>query len=407
MKVLQVNKFNYLRGGADKYFLAISDKLRAEGHEVAEFCMHHPNNRPSQCAQYFVSRVSFNEAKLRDKLIAPFRILYSFEAKRKFKRLIEAFKPDIIHAHNIYHQLSPSILSVAKQYNIPVIMHLHDYKLICPNYQMLCGSKICEACAAPHYYRCFFKKCFQNSYFKSLLVTLEMYLHHSILKIYEKNVDLYIAPSRFMKDICVRHGVDPERIKVMYNFIDQALPARKIKPENYILYLGRLSAEKGLPVAIEALAKTKTALNFKIAGAGHEAIVCRNLAKKLRIDNRIEMLGYVFGKKLETLIDKALAIVIPSVWYENMPFAMLEAMALGKVVIASRIGGLPELIKHGENGFLFTMGDSLDLSKILNDLESLNVAEIGERARLSVGHLTLDNHYRDLMNLYQEYVKKT
>lgn len=137
MRILQVNKFNYIRGGAEKYFIEISKNLEELGHQVAIFSMHHPKNNPSPWEKYFVSRLSFNEAKLRDRLITPGRILYSLEAKRKFKSLVKDFKPDIIHIHNIYHQISPSILDVAKKYQIPVVMHLHDYKLICPKIHII------------------------------------------------------------------------------------------------------------------------------------------------------------------------------------------------------------------------------------------------------------------------------
>ena len=134
MRILQVNKYNYLRGGSEKYFIELSKELERAGHQVAIFSMRHPKNLPSLWEKYFVSRVSFSENSLYYSLLRPFRVLYSFEAKRKFSKLIKKFKPDIIHIHNIYHQISPSILPVAKKYNIPVVMHLHDYKLICPNY---------------------------------------------------------------------------------------------------------------------------------------------------------------------------------------------------------------------------------------------------------------------------------
>ncbi len=406
MKILQVSEFNYMRGGAYNYFLKLSKKLEEEGNEVAVFSMHHPKNLPSKWSKYFVSRISFNEGGLRDKLLAPFRIWYSFEAKRKFEKLLKDFKPDIVHVHNLYHQISPSILPVARKYGIPVVMHLHDYKLICPNYQMLCGSRICEDCAAPNYYRCFLKKCFQNSYVKSLVVTIEMYLHHNILKIYEKNIDLYIAPSQFMKDVCVRHGVPEAKIKVIYNFVDDVVPLANKTLDDYVLYLGRLSAEKGIDVAINAIAQSTGSLKLKIAGEGSEEVVCRMLIKKLKLEQRVELTGHKSGTDLENLIAGAKAVVIPSVWYENMPFSMLEALALGKIVIASRIGGLPELVKDGSNGFLFTMGDSAALSTIFEKLSSFDIESMGRQARKSVSHLTIENHYKDIMSVYNTYVTK-
>ena len=133
MKIIEVNKFYYRRGGAESYLLDIEKKLQSEGHQVAIFSMKHPKNQPSVWEKYFVSRLSFNEGSLWDKIRYPFRLFYSFEAKRKFEKLVKDFQPDVIHIHNIYHQISPSILPIAKKYGVPVYMHLHDYKLICPN----------------------------------------------------------------------------------------------------------------------------------------------------------------------------------------------------------------------------------------------------------------------------------
>ena len=144
MKILQVNQFYYPRGGADKYFLDLTRTLTEAGHQVAVFSMVHPKNWPSPWSPYFVSRVSFNEGNLVDKLKTPGRVLYSLEAKRKFARLVRDFQPEIIHLHNIYHHISPSILTVAQEYKIPVVLHLQDYKLICANHSLFTKGAICE-----------------------------------------------------------------------------------------------------------------------------------------------------------------------------------------------------------------------------------------------------------------------
>jgi glycosyltransferase involved in cell wall biosynthesis len=360
-----------------------------------------PKNLPSKWSKYFISRISFNEATLRDKILAPFRILYSFEAKRQFEKLIKDFKPDIVHCHNIYHQISPSILPVAKKYKIPVVMHLHDYKLICPNYQMFAHGKMCEDCAAPNYYRCLLRKCFQDSYIKSFVVTLEMYLHHKILKIYEKNIDLYIAPSKFMKDMCVKHGVPENKIKVMYNFVDNFSQDYVEPAGDYVLYLGRLSPEKGIPVLIRAMAQVKD-LSLYIAGEGNEKENCEKEISQLGLEENIKLLGHLSGEKLQQTIAEAKAIVIPSVWFENMPFSMLEALALGKVVIASRIGGMPEIITEGQNGFLFSAGDSDELASLINKLRTSDLKKISEAARASVENLTIGKHCAELMSVYKK-----
>jgi glycosyltransferase involved in cell wall biosynthesis len=406
MRILQVNKFHYARGGADKYYLRLGAALEKAGHEVAYFSMQHPKNETTPYAKYFVSRLSFNEGGLKDKLKTPGRMIYSLEAKRKFKKLLNDFKPDIIHIHNIYHQISPSILSVAKQAGIPVIMHVHDYKLICPNYQLFAHGEICEACKPHKYCKCVQKKCFKDSRTKSFLAALEMFIHHSVLKIYKRNITEFITPSAFMRTKLVEWGWRLDKIKVIINPFDAELnlaPDGKVPSlENYLLYFGRLSEEKGLKILIEAAAITGAKLKF--VGDGPQKIELDTLAKK--INANLEFLGFKSGEELKNIILKAKAVVIPSIWLENMPLSLLEALNLGKVVVASKIGGIPEIIKDGDNGLLFIPGDIKDLARRINDLSDLDLVKIGERARESVKNLNEAENLRQVETLYQELLNK-
>ncbi|MFA4942867.1 MAG: glycosyltransferase [Patescibacteria group bacterium] len=407
MKILQVNKFNYLRGGAEKYFLDISEHLRQKGHEVAVFSMHHPKNLPSLWDKYFVSRLSFNESKWRDKLLAPGRIIYSLEAKRKFKQLVNDFKPDVIHIHNIYHQLSPSILSIARRYKIPVVMHLHDYKLVCPNYQLFVDGQICYRCRKHKYCQAISHRCFNGSWFKSVLVALEMFLHHCVWKIYERNISLYIAPSEFMKKTVVSFGIPEEKVEVLYNFIVQPeTQVGDIGAKDYLLYYGRLSPEKGVNVLLQALKQIPKTLKLKIVGSGPELENIKANIELLGLEQTVELLGPKFGQELNQIILGAKAIIIPSIWAENMPFVLLESLALGKVVIASETGGLPELITPGKTGFLFANSDVSDLAQKIVSLDDYNLEDIGLAAKKVVANLTLDKHHQKLLELYQRVVRK-
>lgn len=390
MKILLVNKFYYLRGGAEKYFLEQEKALKALGHEVAIFAMEHPKNLPSPYSKYFVSRVSFNEGKLRDKLLSPGRVLYSLEAKRKFKKLLQDFKPDLIHIHNIYHQLSPSILPEATKQDIPVVMHLHDYKLICPNYQLFNHGQICFRCKGGKYFEAAKTCCFKDSCAQSLLASTEMYLHHKVLKLYEKNIALYIAPSQFMKDTCIDFGVEKAKIKVLLNFTEKKSVSSTLG--NYYLYFGRLSKEKGIEVLLE------TKENIKVAGTGP-------LENSLKAKYpKAKFLGFKSGKELEDLIAKSRAVVIPSLWLENMPFSMLEAMSYGKAVIASDLGGLPEILGGGA-GYLFPAGDSRGLKQLLQSLSDSDLAAAGKKALKLSQELDKLKHFKKLEDIYQKLLK--
>lgn len=406
MKILEVNKFYYRRGGAESYLLEIEKQLKREGHEVAVFSMLHPKNNPSVWDKYFVSRLSFNEGNWWDKLRYPFRLFYSLEAKKKFTKLVKDFQPDIIHIHNIYHQISPSILPVAKKYKIPVVMHLHDYKLISPDYQLFSKGKISYRSAAPHYFHCIADRCVGNSLPRSVGAAFEMWLHHSVLKIYEKNIDGYIAPSNFMKETCVRFGVPAEKINVLYNFVmphQLSTESTDFVRESYVAYVGRLSSEKGIDILLRALPYLPATTKVKIAGEGPLRESLENLTTEVGVVQQVEFMGRLSGQTLEKFIEGAQAIIIPSVWLENMPFSLLEALAKGKIVIASKIGGLPEIIKDGVNGFLFEVGNAKELAETINRLPQANLSMISEQAHHSVEILAIDKHSKKLQEIFALY----
>jgi glycosyltransferase involved in cell wall biosynthesis len=409
MRIIQVNKFHYLRGGAEKYFLEISQALTLAGHEVAMFSMHHPLNWTGEWNKYFISRISFNEPGLKQILAAPGRIIYSLEAKRKFTKLIKDFKPDIIHIHNIYHQISPSILDVAKKYKIPVVMHVHDYKLICPNYKLYTEDKICYRCLGKRYHEAIFHKCLKDSYGFSSLVALEMFIHHKILKIYEKSVATYIAPSRFMNEVLIDFKYLSSNCEILYNFVEPKLLETPInyKTEDYLLYFGRLAEEKGVLTLLEAYDQVKDKnLKLKIVGAGPDKFKMQKEVWAFNFGKRVEFLGSKYGDELNDIISKAKAVIMPSVWLENMPFALLESLALGKIVIASEIGGIPEIVEDGVNGFLFKSGDASDLAKKINELNKFNLTEMATQARASVAKYVMDNHVLKLIDIYKKILKK-
>jgi glycosyltransferase involved in cell wall biosynthesis len=405
MKILQVNKFNYLRGGAERAFLAISEQLEKDGHEVARFCMQHPKNLPSPWSKYFVSRLSFNEGGLKDKLKAPFRIIYSTEARRLFAKLLDDFKPDIIHCHNIYHQLSPSILPEARKRKIPVVMHLWDYKLVCPNYKLFTHNEPCTRCLGGKYGNCLKYRCF-NSFSKSLVATLEMFIHHKLLNIYKANIDRYIAPCQFMKNICTQAKFPENKIDLVYNFytpeFDREAPQEQC--EDYLLYFGRLAKEKGVETLIRAAKIGKETI--KIVGDGPELANLETIVKELKIEDKVKFLGWKHGEDLTNIINHAKAVIIPSVWYENNPFVLSESLIKGKIVIGSAIGGISEIIKDGDNGFIFKPGSPVDLASVIAKLSLTDLNLMSKRARASAQPYAFLKQYENLLKIYNSLISK-
>ena len=405
MKILQINKFYYLRGGSERYVFELSKLLEDHGHQVMQFSMADDKNYYSKFSQYFIKQADLHKFNL----INIIKFFYNYEAVKNLKKLIKGERPDLAHLHNIAHQISPVIIKVLKKHNIPIVQTLHDYKLICPKAKLYSRGRICERCQGGRYYNCFLKKCSHNSRAKSFLAMLEAYLNNKILKYYD-SVDLFIAPSQFMKDICIKFGLPENKIKLVYNFIGAETELaeeimEKTEPA-YILYFGRLAEEKGINILLEALKMLNNKIKLKIAGAGPEYKKIEALITKNNLNNQAELLGPKSGLELQKIIKQARAVIISSLWPENMPYSLLEALSLGKIVIASRVGGLPEIIQDGHNGLLFKSGDSIDLaekiSMVIADNQLSNTIEAN--ARLSLNRFNSQNHYQIISKIYQSLV---
>ncbi len=399
MKILLVNKFFFSFGGSETAFFQAASLLRGMGHEVIFFSMAHPKNLESPQAPYFVSRVDFEKMKgWREWLLGVKRILFGSDARAKLDELLRIEKPDIAHLHNIYHHISPAIIGTLKSHGIPVVMTLHDYKPICPAYKLFTRGRICEKCRRARFFWCFLKKCVKNSYGKSLVCSLEAALHRAMYW----RVDRFISPSLFLLRKAKEMGFAPECTYIA-NFT--ALPPFEPPPraaEAPIVFFGRLVEEKGVSLLITALRGLPA--SCLIIGDGPEKKALQAQAGRTP-DARIRFLGHQPFPALETIIRRACMVVVPSIWYENNPFAVMEAFAMGVPVVAARIGGIPELVIDGETGLLFRAGDSDDLRVKITAL--LQYPELGQKlAAQAYRHLQLHfsagAHGEKLLRLYRE-----
>jgi glycosyltransferase involved in cell wall biosynthesis len=361
MKLLSLNNYNYRRGGSDAVFLDHDALFRDLGWETALFSMQHPKNDQSAWTRYFVDELEFGHAySWRQKLIMAGKVIYSFEARTKLAHLLDQFTPDIAHAHCIYHHISPSVLSLLHDRGVPTVMTAHDLKLACPAYKMLNRSGICERCKGGNVLNVARYRCVRDSFITSSLVAVET-MTHRLLGLYRNNLDRIVAPSRFYGDKLVEWGWPCEKIAHIPNFIRAEEYVPQFQPGQYMLYFGRLAPEKGVATLIRAAVAAK--IELRIAGTGPVEQQLRELAKPAGA--RIHFLGYQVGEALRTLVREAHMVVLPSEWYENAPVSVLEAYASGKPVIAARIGGIPEMVREGETGFLFQGGNTSELAELL------------------------------------------
>jgi len=407
MKILLINKFLYPRGGDAISTINTGKILSEKGHKVIFWGMKHPKNPSYQYQKYFIENIDYEKPmNIKEKINISFKIFYSFEAKRKIKKFInEVVKPDIVHLNNFAHQISPSILHVFKKYEIPIVMTMRDYKLVCPSYSMLSNDNPCEKCKGGKYYWCFLRKCTKNSYMKSLINTVEMYLHHRIFDIYSK-IDVFISPSKFLKSKVLEMGFNGN-IVVLPNFVflEEYVPEFNFK-ENSLCYVGRLSKEKGLFTLIKAFKGLNVTL--KIIGTGPIEEDLKIKVKSFGLNN-VKFLGYKLGEDLKNEIRNSMGVILPSEWYENNPRTVLEAFALGKPIIGARIGGIPELVRDGETGYTFEPGNADDLGdKILLFLKNFEkIADMGKNARKFVEeNFNPEKHYQELIRIYQMAIQK-
>lgn len=401
MRILAVNKFYHIRGGSDRYFFELARLQEGKGHQVIPFSMHHERNRSTPYAPFFVSRIEFFEdGRALHSLRAALRVLYSWEAGQNICRLVEATKPEIAHLHIICHQISPSILPSLKRYGLPVVQTLHEYKRICPTYSLVAHGRICERCKGHRYYQAVLQRCNRGSLAASLLNCLEMYLHKS-LHIYEKNIDLFITPSDFMRRKMIEFGMAGRKIVHIPNFIQASRYQPSYRYGGYFLYVGRLIEIKGLFTLLKAMKRIRGSKLY-IVGEGELRPQLERYAIRAGMEN-IRFLGYRSGEELNSLIRNSMFTVLPSEWYENFPMAIMESLALGKPVIGARIGGIPELIEEGVDGLLFQPGEVEDLTVKINRLLEKKhlLAEMGKAGRDKIERkYGAEEHYRHMMELY-------
>ncbi len=384
MKILLANKFYYRRGGDCIYMLNLEQLLRQHGHEVAVFAMDYPENLDTPWKKYFPQNMS--------NLMAFTRPFGSSEVKHKFNKLLDDFKPEVVHLNNVHTQLSPVIAELAHKRGIRVVWTLHDYKLLCPRYDCLrTGNVICELCFNGDKKECLNNRCMKGSWLASWIG------YHEAVKWNKErldaNTDMFICPSQFMSDKMVRGGFKASKMKTLCNFID----ASKCKKDDYYraeyyCFIGRLSHEKGAMTLIEAA--NQLPYKLKIIGGGPLMDELRAIAH----DN-IEFVGFKQWDEIKELVGKARFSVIPSEWYENNPLSVIEAECLGTPVLGARIGGIPELIEDGKTGMTFSSGNVVDLKEKIEKMWNAGF-DYQNIAKASMERYNAEAYYRNIMNIY-------
>ena len=410
MKILQVNNYAYLKGGSEKVFFETINVLEKNGHNVYAFSMSDERNR-TDINLTSVDIQPYEERKgVLQTLKAIKNFFYNNDVEEAFSNLLNEVQPHIIHIHIVYGRLTNAIIKVAKKYKIPVIQSVHEFRLLCPTYTCLNPkNEICEKCASSlGNFSCITQKCSKNSLVNSLLVASEC-KYRDWFHSYQKNISGFIMVSKFIMDKHLKYfPIMKDKCFQIYNSVEtsfyrQYVNCDKYQKDRYYLYFGRLSYEKGIMTLIDYFAEHSD-LKLKIAGTGPlmEEIDGRIEAQFL---NNIEILGYKSGEELYRLIANAYFTIVPSEWYENNPLTIIESLALGTPIIGNSIGGIPEIITHGDTGYIY---DYRHVGEFAQFIEAAEALTRGEYHRMcsrclnkAVDNFENKNYYDKLMAVYE------
>ncbi len=407
MRVLFCNKYDFPFSGTEAYLFELMEQMEQRGHETALFSMEHGSPLTFKGRAYRIPKIDFKDpnagpfAKVRMAAHA----LYSPSARRAMRECIADFAPDVAHVRSIYHHLSPSILWELRRQRIPVLYHLNDFKILCPTYNFVSHGEPCTRCKNG-FYHVITERCYGGAQWSAAVLAAEAYLHQW-LRTYEKCVDLFLAPSEFVRAQLISRGLFGDRIEVLPHF--QTLPSEDQLAEDghYLLYFGRLSAEKGLDDLLHAMARVPH-IPVVIAGEGPERGRLEDLARSLNLPS-IHFVGYVNGKGLEKLIARCTLSVFPSHAFETLGKSILESYAFARPVVASDRGSRRELVEDGVTGLLYPPGDPTQLAQCITFLfDHPDVVEdMGKagRARLQATH-DPEQHLLKLCSIYTELARR-
>lgn len=399
MKILMVNKFLHPNGGSETYIFKIGEYLTAQGHEIQYFGMNHEGRCVGNNAEAYTSDMDFHGGSKLKKLLYPIKTIYSWEARKKIRLVLNDFMPDVVHLNNFNYQLTPSIILEIKKWReesghpCRILFTAHDYQLICPNHMLNNPGtkKNCEKCLNGHFMNCTKGKCIHDSTVKSMIGTAEAYFWK--MKGTYKYIDTIICCSRFMKEKMDKNPLFCAKTIVMHNFVPSVEQQHDEKKE-YVLYFGRYSEEKGITTLLQVCQELPE-IKFLFAGTGP-------LEKDMKKIANVVNVGFQKKESLETLIREARFSIYPSEWYENCPFSVMESQIYGTPVLGANIGGIPELIEEGKTGELFESGNAAELkekikkmwyNKDLTDMYGANCA--------NVKFSTISEYCEKLLQLYK------
>ena len=376
MRILVCHNRYQLRGGEDSVCESEIELLREHGHDVQIF-------ERSNADLNGVSKIS-----------AALETIWSRDSSKAFRAALDAFKPEVIHVHNTFAKISPAVYWEAAEAGIPVVQTLHNFRLMCPQAMFLRDGKVCEDCLGKLPWRGAVRACYRDSVAQSTVLA-SMVTTHRAIGTWRNKVTRYIALNEFCRRKFIEGGLPADRIVIKPNFVDFDAPPEGER-EGFI-FVGRLSTEKGIET-LAAAARRVNGISLRVAGTGPEAGLLDGVPG-------IQALGALTGDAVRQRMSSSVALVLPSIWYENFPRTLVEAMACGLPIIASRIGALADLVEEGVSGLLFEPGNAVDLAAKLvwarDNPEAIRAMGVRARA-IYEAKFTARTNYAQLMEIYED-----
>lgn len=402
MRVLLTHNAYRITGGAEVFYHEVGRVLEQNGHDIAYFsCSEQGLSTP--WSDYFPVASEYRSKGVLNKVVGFPSMVYSVKAKKEMARIINDFKPDIIHAFAIHVKLTPSILDAAREACIPVVMSCNDYKHICPNYKLYHHGQVCEECKDGHFYRAIVNRCCHDSMVYSIASTVEAYVHN-LMHIYRKNVHTFLFASEFMARKTEEFwGKDSFQWRKLQNPFDGTKYKATDSTDGPVLFFGRLVDEKGVDILIRA-AILLPEVSFRIVGDGPDMDSLKRLAEISELKN-VVFVGAKWGEEMDIELAACRFVVVPSIWHENFPYVINQSFAFGKPVIGTNRGGIPELVEHGQRGLIYEATDHVALADAIRELwvSPEKVKDMGQKAKTFADTQFNDERfYQTLEEIYEE-----
>lgn len=391
MKILIAHNYYQLSAGEDAVVEAEVSLLRSHHHQVELFGVHNDSIQG-----------------VKGQLQAAASVVYSFGNKQRLYQKIQQFRPDVVHVHNFFPLLSPSLYDACQAAKVPVVQTLHNYRLVCPSATLFRQDKICEDCVGKTLpLPGIIHRCYRDSTLHSAAIAT-MIATHNLRKTWQHKVAAYITLTNFQRDKMVASGLPAEKVHVKPNFLFQPASGdadRSASDQPYALYVGRLWAEKGIATVIDAYSRHDISLPLKVVGDGVLKEELQEKVRRSQLDHRVEFLGWQPKSEVLQLITNARFLLFSSQWYETFGLSLIESFACATPVIASRLGGIAEIVADGETGLLFNPGEADDLAeKMLWAIgHPAAMVKMGQRGhQVYQQTYTPEANYRQLMSIYEK-----